>query len=136
MRLPRACSCPLTFSAPPSSTAESEMNRTPGVVRDVEEVARAEVPVASGVAGLQAVGVDRELYGRVAGQIERAVIAIKVALDRDQPPQVRRPELNARAGRSSRHTPSAKSSAPGADGVGVVLIKSPSLNVRRLVPGC
>ncbi len=50
------------------------------VLGDVEELGRAQVLVALGLLGVEAVGVDDELDGGPSVELERAVVALEVPL--------------------------------------------------------
>ena len=67
------------------------------VVLGVEELGRAQVLIALGVAGLDVGGVDRQLDRRVRAQVEPALVTVEMALDGRQAPEVPDAELDARA---------------------------------------
>src|SRR5690242_4085565 len=68
------------------------------MLRDVEEVARAQVPVAPGVAGIEAVGVEREDHPPlvVVADLEPALDALEAACDGGEAPHAGDAELGAR----------------------------------------
>ncbi len=67
------------------------------MVLGVEEVRRAQVPIADPVGGLDTCGVDRQLDRGVGGQVEPALEAVEVAFDGQQAPKVPGAELDSRA---------------------------------------
>ena len=97
MPAPRACRWPRTLSPSPSRTAQLGHEADVRVLLDAEEVGRAEARVAPLVPGVQAVGLDGQLNGRFAGQVERALVAGEAALDGREPPDALDVELDARA---------------------------------------
>src|SRR5215211_3819369 len=88
------------------------------VALDVEEVRRAEVLVAPVVLRVEAVGLDGQFDGRLARQVERALVAREAALDGRDPPEAPGVELDARAVRVD--PPDRLLDARGGDGVGGV----------------
>ena len=72
-----------------------------GVMVHVEEVGRAQVPVAPAVAGVEAGGVQRQLHVpvMVVIDLEPAVEALEATLDRGETPEAGDAELGARARR-------------------------------------
>ena len=99
MLWPAACSCPRTFRVSPVEHGVVGLEPDLWVLGDVEELGRSQVLVAFGQLGVEAVGVDDERDGGPPVELERAVVAVEVALDGHQPVEMADVELDARAGR-------------------------------------